>query len=320
MNRAITDITKFVCCILIFIHHFYLRNPIVYSFGYIACTIFFFLSAFGVYSSLERKPLKFYQFVKSKVKRIVFPVILVNITFLAITSTLLGVDFKIPIFRVFCDNISFQPIDSIQSLAGPILGFIKIDSVTWFIDVLLLAYLFIWGLFAFHSKVMRNVIILIGYSGLFVFGLYPPPLEPYYIIDTFGIVLGLFYAINRDIIDAFLCKYRIVKSVTLILFVFLLVFEYFYKEVLQFRFLLLIELSYVLLSVVMVIYAGMFTKYQKLHISSLLGGISFFIYLVHVKIACIVCCLYTRSFFLTLGVVFVVALLLMKLNNSLIKK
>ena len=107
MNRTITDITKFICCILIFIHHFYLRNPIVYSLGYIACTIFFFLSAFGVYSSLERKPQNFYLFVKSKVKRIIFPVLLVNIIFLTITSPILGINYKIPIFRVFCDNISF---------------------------------------------------------------------------------------------------------------------------------------------------------------------------------------------------------------------
>lgn len=317
MNRTITDITKFICCILIFIHHFYLRNPIVYSLGYIACTIFFFLSAFGVYSSLERKPQNFYLFVKSKVKRIIFPVLLVNIIFLTITSPILGINYKIPIFRVFCDNISFLPVNP-YNLVGSILGFIKIDSVTWFIDVLIIAYLFIWGLFRIHSKVSKNLIILLGYITILLGGIFN--LEPYYIIDTFGIALGLLYAINKNRIDSFLCKYRIEKYVTLVILSFLVTFEYFYKDIIQFRFLLLIELGYVLLSVIMVIYAGMYTKYQKLHIPALLGSISFFIYLVHVKIACIIYCSYGKYFFLTLSVVFVIAVLLMKLNDSLIKK
>lgn len=205
------------------------------------------------------------------------------------------------------------------NLVGSILGFIKIDSVTWFIDVLIIAYLFIWGLFRIHSKVSKNLIILLGYITILLGGgIFN--LEPYYIIDTFGIALGLLYAINKNRIDSFLCKYRIEKYVTLVILSFLVTFEYFYKDIIQFRFLLLIELGYVLLSVIMVIYAGMYTKYQKLHIPALLGSISFFIYLVHVKIACIIYCSYGKYFFLTLSVVFVIAVLLMKLNDSLIKK
>ena len=48
MNKAITDSIKFICCIGIFIHHFYLHSPYVGFLGPTACVIFFFLSAYGI--------------------------------------------------------------------------------------------------------------------------------------------------------------------------------------------------------------------------------------------------------------------------------
>ena len=78
MSRSYTDLVKFVCCILIFLHHFYLGHSIVTPLGYLACSIFFFFSAWGISKSLDKKELNLWQFIKRRVAKVYIPLLLVN--------------------------------------------------------------------------------------------------------------------------------------------------------------------------------------------------------------------------------------------------
>ena len=153
MNRAITDIIKFVCCIGIFIHHFYLHSPYVQFLGPTACVIFFCLSAYGISVSLEKKPMTLISFLNKRLFKIYLPLLMVNILFVVVTGWLCNIRFRI-------DYI--QDGSAINAVLYT-LGVHKIDSVTWFLDVLFVMYLFIWVIHKIANKTYRVVLTLLAF-------------------------------------------------------------------------------------------------------------------------------------------------------------
>lgn len=169
MNRTFTDLVKFISCIVIFIHHFFLESPIVEMFGYIACSIFFFLSAYGIYKSLTKKPMELVPFCKYRLLKIYKPLLLVNVLFIILTGPLCIGNIRIPIFDVFCNSITFVKQADMFQIIEYAIGLVKIDSVTWFLDVLLVSYFLIWGIFKIRNRKEKNLAI-IGVAGAYLLG------------------------------------------------------------------------------------------------------------------------------------------------------
>lgn len=176
MNRTFTNLLKFICCILIFIHHFYLSNPLVSSFGYIACSIFFLLSAYGISKSLEKHPAGLVGFAKKRLLKIYKPLLVVNIIFIAFTGLLIKGEFSIPVFGVFCNHIDIIKDYNLGKITSYVFGFEKIDSVTWFLDVLLVSYLVIWIVHQLKTTKHRNMVSVGAYL-FYMIGcvVFPPP-------------------------------------------------------------------------------------------------------------------------------------------------
>lgn len=163
MNRAITDMTKFLCCVGIFFHHFYLHSPYVEFIGTTACVIFFMLSAYGISVSLEKHPMSFIRFLGKRVGKIYIPLLMVNILFVGLTSYICKGNFEIPIFGVFGDEIKYIKDTSLINIFCYISGIFKIDGVTWFLDVLFGSYVLIWIIKRIGSHNVRIALIAFSY-------------------------------------------------------------------------------------------------------------------------------------------------------------
>lgn len=100
MNRNITDSAKMLCCLMVFFHHFYLGNPWVSTLGRTACCVFFFLSAYGITKSLNKKSVGIMVFLKRRLSNIYIPLLIVNAITLISYMSFQGAG-NIPIFSVF---------------------------------------------------------------------------------------------------------------------------------------------------------------------------------------------------------------------------
>lgn len=319
MNRTFTDLVKFISCIAIFIHHFFLESPIVAMFGYIACSIFFFLSAYGIYKSLTNKPMELVPFCKYRLLKIYKPLLLVNVLFIILTGPLCIGNIRIPIFDVFCNSITFVKQADMYQIIEYAIGLVKIDSVTWFLDVLLVSYFLIWGISKMRNRKEKNLAI-IGAAGAYLLGcvLLTPP--QYYWIDPIGIVIGLLFTVNDNlIIDRIKKNYVPLVTLAIVLLLFAVVgVQYIFHDSLLGRYQKCLALCASLLSVLLVIIIGLNIKMKRFTVITWVSSISYFIYLVHVKVANIVCYMLGHSsFILSLVLVICLSGILYKTNKIL---
>lgn len=290
MNRAITDIIKFVCCIGIFIHHFYLHSPYVQFLGPTACVIFFCLSAYGISVSLEKKPMTLISFLNKRLFKIYLPLLMVNILFVVVTGWLCNIRFGIPVFNVFGDRIDYIQDGSAINAVLYTLGVHKIDSVTWFLDVLFVMYLFIWVIHKIANKTYRVVLTLLAYCiHVLVCSYITPPIMFGMIFDPIGIVVGVFLAEKKECLRYIQSKSNL-PVIAISCFSFLSIgFMMGCMPPMEGRYTKLILLVVAVISIIsiMAITADKYApKANRLTI--FLGGISYFIYLTHEKIANIV--------------------------------
>ena len=105
---------------------------------------------------------------------------MVNILFVVVTGWLCNIRFGIPVFNVFGDRIDYIQDGSAINAVLYTLGVHKIDSVTWFLDVLFVMYLFIWVIHKIANKTYRVVLTLLAYCihVLVCSNITPPPGRP----------------------------------------------------------------------------------------------------------------------------------------------
>ena len=282
MNRNITDSTKMLCCLMVFFHHFYLGNPWVSTLGRTACCVFFFLSAYGITKSLNKKSVGIILFLKRRLSKIYIPLLIVNAITLIAYMSFHGAG-NIPIFSVFCNQITTVQADSLSILY--LFDIKQMDSVTWFIDVLLIGYLFVWSLSNIPSRNKRVAAAISGYSALMCLPAIITPPHSWYLIDTLGFMAGILYA-EYDEKFSSMDANRLVKLLLIFVFVFLafsgMGIEL--KGLILGRYMRLITIVYSLSACAIVTIVGR-RQFKESRICKLLGALSFFVYLTHVKIA-----------------------------------
>lgn len=201
MSRSYTDVVKFVCCILIFLHHFYLGNSIVTPLGYLACSIFFFLSAWGVSKSLDKRELGLWPFIKRRVAKVYIPLLLVNFISIVVAKVVTWSWSSIPVFRVFCDDILLESVSSPISTLAYLLDVFQTDSITWFVHVLLLVYLFVWDVHKIKSERMYATLVITSFITVELV-LWRIKADSWYMVDIVGVVLGLLIYKFEDVLQS----------------------------------------------------------------------------------------------------------------------
>lgn len=294
-------------------HHFFLGHPIVHGFGHLGCTIFFFLSSYGINKSLVKTPVSFLVFIKKKAIKIWLPLIIVNLLSIIITNIFFTNNFSYPIYDIFCEKISYTSINSLMKLVGLLLGYPKMDSVTWFLDVLLLSYLMLWYI---HNKNIPLKYIIYCFILWFIVGF--SLVKPIYIIDTQGILAGLLYAkYERRINIQIQKKYIIIISI--LIFIVFFIFDIVNSNTLEGRYNKIISLIYSLSILPTVIFISNKNNI-KIPSATFLGGISYFIYLLHVKVSCINNVYGTKDLSVSILFTFIFSSILYYLNQTLSRK
>lgn len=304
MTRNYTNIVKFICCIFIFLHHFYLRSSLVAPWGMCACSIFFMLSTYGICKSLEARPVNFKDFVLRRLNKIYLPLVFVNITTVGISCIN---KHAIPIFNVFGDDIRLIP-PTLSNIFCYTIGIHKIDSVTWFIDVLFICYII---LFIF-SKIGKNRALLatLLYVGILVV-LTVMKCAPWYKVDIIGIYIGYLFYLKENAIKEYLVSSKYVKLTSYVLMSLMSMVVYSYIDngggQVKGRYMLL--LSIFMCSSVCLCALSLSTlcrnNMKSSKIPAYFGGLSYFVYLVHVKVTCI---LHTDGIYNVLEIFFIIIL------------
>lgn len=254
MNRSYTDFVKFICCILIFLHHFYLGHPVVVPLGYIGCSIFFFLSAYGVGKSQDKKQLGFIDFVKRRVLKVYVPLLMVNALFIVGTMIAKGDLHVVPIYHIACDHTAYKAVEGIGTTLMYFFDILQTDSATWFIHVLLMVYLAIWALHQIRNDRMYTAAVvslfLIVEAVMAVM-----KAEPWYMVDLTGVVMGmLLYRFEEQLVDA--VKRNRIAVLSLLLFVAAIVIATVFHDNIRNFVLLLLSALYSVAAIVLVYHLG----------------------------------------------------------------
>ena len=285
-----SDLLKFFSCILIYTGHFLFRdyNNWVSDFGYIGSILFFFFSAYGISVSQRKKKLNLVDFTFRRIIKIWLPLVCVNIIFVCYESILYEklIVLKFHLIEPYIENIS--QIDFL-ALFLYIVDYYQMDPVTWFLHELLIAYFVIWGLMKIKNKRNRIVLAL----GCYVFCeaiAYVFLFSSMVKIDTIGLLLGFLYANsggqylknierkNIQIVFCLLCFSIIGKILNEFLLVNKLIRYFIIFDGLEIFYNSCIVLILILLQ-----------KYIKIGDNrtfcfKFIGGVSFYVYLVHIKV------------------------------------
>lgn len=165
------------------------------------------------------------------------------------------------------------------------LGACKVDSVTWFLDYLFVSYMVVWGLCQIKThSISFCVLLLLMALNLACFAVFHVKYRV--ALDVIGLYLGYLYArYNRMhkkwLNSRMLCVVGII-ALNVAYYAFVQ-----YSDVIMFRYNLMLLLTIDLASLVLVIHFATNSALAKKGVSTclkFLASLSYFVYLVHMKV------------------------------------
>lgn len=275
-DRNVTDLVKFLSCLLIALHHYSqyvvsqnISHKIIYEMfstqgGFLGVAIFFFLSGYGLMKSEQKCHLDFNSFFRKRYIKLYLPVVLSAIIW-------------IPICHFFVRDQIIGPSIIIDFFWG--WG----DGILWFVKCLLLLYLFFF-LYAWTRGKFSTVwvrLLTIGILTLFSFVI------QYNIADFSSISIPLFYLgiVVADFkqIKLIFQKKWVIGSLVSVIFLIMFLFRHnmlFIHAVFNYLFIFL-----------WIVFSSNYI-FRLLNIPKCLGNLSYDVYLVHNK-----CLIFLRAYF-----------------------
>lgn len=267
LSKPVTDCIKGLCIVVIIIHHISLRMQppklmLPYTcFGHLAVSIFLFLSGYGLTMSKLKKENYLNKFFSKRLSKVYLPFVLVN----AITLLLL----------FFALNTKFSVIQTILYLSGINL----IDSTQWFVIAILLFYVVFYFSFKFFKPEIAPKIILIYAFSYFLILIFFRLGEWWYntvFCFPIGVYIALYY---NKFIDFMKKHYAAICLSSLISFALFFYLGHLIPTVFSAFFNTISSICFVFLTLSFLF---------KVKINSkpfiFIGGISYEMYLIHMKI------------------------------------
>jgi peptidoglycan/LPS O-acetylase OafA/YrhL len=269
ITRSNAIFLKAIACMMIVVHHYFHLNGIhsnIFTyiisahFGYIFVSLFFLLSAYGLTESESNVNNNFFQFIKKRLLRVYYPVVLINI------------------LTIILYYICGYEVFSIDDICLYILGIKLIDPFLWYVNVSLLFYVFFWISFRMENsyKVIMLFFLSIIYMLIAHFYLKLPG-NLYMSVLSFpiGMCCSLYkYQISRFVASNLFYLYYFIYVIGV-----LTLFFVFHKMGCQI--IKTICMSFIL--VPFYFYLAQFNL-LKSKVLNFIGGISYEIYLVHLKV------------------------------------
>ncbi len=181
MKHQDTQFLRFIAILLIINSHLDKYYPIqsIASGGAIGNAIFFFLSAFGIYISQQKRNRNFDEWILGRIKRI-YPTIWVTVILLLMPVMLINGDLSSKNILQFIGNFFYPPYWFIQALlvfyiiTFPLLKSIKKQKELILFGVLFLIYLGSYLTWIDMSKwsIEKIPFVIINYFIIFIFGIF----------------------------------------------------------------------------------------------------------------------------------------------------
>ena len=151
LSKSTTDCLKGLCVLVVVLHHVSLLMPTttLYCFGYLAVTIFLFLSGYGLTVSYLNKNDYLDNFFSRRLTRIYIPFVVLNVIGIGLTSL----------------NTKLSATDMIFYF----LGIKLIDGTLWFIQTIIIFYIMFYIAFKFMSRnIAAHFLVLVSFIYLIV--------------------------------------------------------------------------------------------------------------------------------------------------------
>lgn len=319
MERNTTNLLKFFCCILILLHHYFNGEVWVSTFGRISCSVFFFFSAYGITKSLTKKQTSFIEFFCRRISKLYIPLLLVN--FICVLGGALG-GYGVPIFEISGKLTFLHDIDTLQ-VAKHVIGLSKIDGVTWFLDVLVIAYILLYIITRNNVRTFRTFLFIGSCGFLVLTDLILKTNICNWPTDSVGIALGYLCAEYEENYSKLTCILKSKKTFILSVCL-LLLFSCSYMILLnaiRWRYLEILMVIYSVFAVLVSYSLGCKLKIGHTVLNSKLGTLSYFVYLLHMKACCIVTyALGNKNLFSTIILTFILSIIFMNMTGWINKK
>lgn len=146
IDKGVSGILKFLCCVLIALHHFALHHPDVTAGsailklistqgGYLGVGFYFFLSGYGLTRSWSRHPLTFGKFISRRLVRVYLPAVLISLIWVVVIFVLNAKGFNVS------DRNRSLDVSSLPAGLAGVFAFQFHDYILWFVGVILMLYL-----------------------------------------------------------------------------------------------------------------------------------------------------------------------------------
>lgn len=290
ISQDTSQLLKAICCIIIVLHHFSLRRPdlligkpLAILGGNFALPIFLILSAYGIAKSELNRPIdNVTVYFKKRILKLLKPFWIVNLVTIILYYIIGGGCSAAEMLECRINN-AFSDIGSHElSVADAflmVIGLHEIDGAMWFVWVTLYSYvIFYISKIVFSIRTQKIGFILLYTLLIAIFGLITIRFDfpAHYYRNLWALVLGMLLAVfEKDILINKTMQISIIAGVT----VFLLLQCFFLKE--PFYFISAITA----LSAIVV--SEKFISRRSIVPNSfiaMLSGVSYVIYLIHIKV------------------------------------
>lgn len=294
-----STLLKAFCCILIICHHYALRTDggiirriTAMGGGTFALVVFLLLSSYGIAESEKRTPTDFKQFLFKRCRKIVVPYLVITIVAIivywfigAYAST--DVLFKNRVSQAFVE-LGQQGL-IISDVLRYIVGLKTFDGAMWFVGVTLYSYLAFGlskticykryggaNLDGAKSRLMLNYCLLLLVFAIITYCLDFPA---HYYRNLWALVLGLWLSLYGNLLSGHSVRYR------LLILIFINVLIYVWLRITKSGD--IIYLFFANLGLVSLWFCNrLFYRYslKKSNFITFLAGMSYMVYLIHIKV------------------------------------
>lgn len=267
LSKPTTNCVKGLCILIIIFHHVSLtmRNPALIKpftlVGYLAVSLFFFLSGYGLMFSFLNKDNYLSNFFSKRLSKVYLPFVVVN------ALTLIAI--------YFSSNTKYSVADIILY----ILGIKLIDSALWFVKSIILFYIVFYIAFKFFKK-DTGCFLLVIYSIIYSIVCYSLSLSSWWFNAVLCFPIGIYMATYYTKIICFIQKSYIK---IFLLSGFLFVVSFLLANLLKSPIKIILSTSSTIFFVVFVLTILLKFKIYSKPLNSI-GNLSYEMYLVHMKV------------------------------------
>ena len=228
--------------------------------GYLGAAVFFFLSGYGIVKSFNKNA--FRNYFRDKMHKVYFPFIIVNIVTIIVYMLLM------------------QKKYTVIQILNYIVGFKLIDSILWYVCVIIVFYILFYILFKYLNKSLAQMMLL-AFSIVYCLICIINKVDSQWYTTSLCLFLGVAVSFNEERVLKYINTYKIVLLLNVGLFITSVALNFIFDNN---QLIKNISCYFSSIFFILILISILKTVYLSNKISLLIGNISYIVYLIHMKI------------------------------------